>query len=471
MFKLLELADAAINADERCMLCSVVRLEGSGYGRVGARLLLTESGDREGYISGGCLEKDLMRRVWSEAAHSPRLMAFDTRGHAASQSRYNTGCQGVNYVLCQPFHRRRPFFVQTAARVVQQRQCARLLTVYHSQWQEFRAGDALARFADGSIAASSAAMQRSVEFSSMLDNIEAPFTATLLDSQNAKLELCVETLAPPKRLVIFGSGDDVQPVARAAVGLGWEVWVMGQRLESTTAARFPGARVHLGRYANVPLELLADTHTHVLLMTHDLTSDLEILPLLVGSTVGSLGTLGSKSRLARLVAELHQRGTTLTTNQVERIRCPVGLDIGASSPEEIATSIMAELIAIEHGKSCMSLSAATGSIHAREPHIVCQRNKSELTRPTGCSFFVSRGDEALHGADLRGSTNEAQSPPAARALAAVCTAERSRHTARMAAPCRVLPNCQSQLRRQPRLAPCGWRAVSNGHNLGGLHAH
>ena len=389
MFKLLELADAAITADERCMLCSVVRLEGSGYGRVGARLLLTESGDREGHISGGCLEKDLMRRVWSEATHAPRLMAFDTRGHVRSQSRYNTGCQGVVYVLCQPFHGRRPFFVETAARVVQQRQCARLLTVYHSQWEEFRAGDALARFTDGAIVGASSAMQRSVELFNMLDHIDGPFTATVVDSNNAKLEITVETLTPPKRVVIFGSGDDVQPVARAALGLGWEVWVMGQRPESTTAARFPGARVHLDRYANMPLELLADAHTHALLMTHDLTSDLGILPLLVASTFGSIGSLGSKSRLARLVAELHQRGTTLKTDQVERIRCPIGLDIGANSPEEIATSIMAELIAIDHGKSCVPLSMSTGAIHAHVPHIVCQRNNSELSRLAGCSFFVN----------------------------------------------------------------------------------
>lgn len=387
MFKLLELADAAITDDERCALCSVVRLDGSGYGRVGARLLLTESGDREGYISGGCLEKDLMRRVWSEATHSPRLMAFDTRGHALSLSRYNTGCQGVVYVLCQPFHGRRPFFFEAATRVIQQRQSARLLTIYHSQWEDFRAGDGLARFADGSVAGTSAVMQKSVEFFDMMERIDGPFTATVLDSCGAKLELTIETLAPPKRLVIFGSGDDVQPVVRAALGLGWEVWVMGQRPETTTAMRFPGARVYLDRFANVPLELLADRQTHVLLMTHDLASDLELLPLLVGSNVASIGSLGSKNRLARLVAELHQRGMTLNANQVERIRCPMGLDIGANSPEEIATSIVAELIAIENGRSGLSLSAATGSIHTHVPHIVCQR--SELTRLYGCSFFVT----------------------------------------------------------------------------------
>lgn len=90
MKSLLALAEDALSVGEKCILCYVVRLQGSGYGRVGARLMLTESGERAGYISGGCLEKDLCRRAFHEAHTHPKLLTFDTRGNRLTPSRYST---------------------------------------------------------------------------------------------------------------------------------------------------------------------------------------------------------------------------------------------------------------------------------------------------------------------------------------------------------------------------------------------
>lgn len=380
MLKLIQLARSAIDADEKCILCSVMRLEGSGYGRVGARLLLTESGDREGYVSGGCLERDLRHRAWAEAAHAPKLIAFDTRGNSISPSRYNTGCQGVVYVLCQPIDRQKSFFIDVASRVLDERQSARMLTVYHSQLSSVPTGEATVMFADGSYVESSSQSGDAGYLRRLLVRATEPMTASLLDRQGTRIELTVEFLDPPPRLVIFGSGDDVVPVVQLAVGLGWDVIVVGRRAESMTTDRFPGARLHIGEVASVPSTWIADRHTHVLLMTHDMASDVAILPKLLTATVGSIGLLGSKPRLARIVTELHSRGVPIGPSQLERFRCPVGLNIGAIASEEIALSIMAELVALVRGGTGSKLTEHKGSIHDRWPHYNWELSQLESTQ-------------------------------------------------------------------------------------------
>lgn len=378
MLKLIQLAQSAIDADEKCILCSVMRLEGSGYGRVGARLLLTESGDREGYVSGGCLERDLRHRAWAEAAHAPRLIAFDTRGNSISPARYNTGCQGVVYVLCQPIDRHKSFFIDVAARVIDQRQSARMLTVYHSQSSSVQTGEAMVMFADGSAVESSSKPSDAGYLRRLLVSATEPMTASLLDRTGARIELTIEFLDPPPRLVVFGSGDDVVPVVRVALGLGWDVCVVGRSAESMTKDRFPGARLHIGEVASVPSTWFADRNTHVLLMTHDMASDVAILPKLLTATVGSVGLLGSKPRLARIVTELHSRGVPIGPSQHERFRCPVGLNIGAIAPEEIALSIVAELVALVRGGTGARLTEHKGSIHERWPHYNWELSQLEL---------------------------------------------------------------------------------------------
>ncbi len=388
MLKLIQLAQAAIEADDKCILCSVMRLEGSGYGRVGARLLLTESGEREGYVSGGCLERDLRHRAWAEAAETPKLIAFDTRGNSITPSRYNTGCQGVVYVLCQPFGLQ-SFFIDVAARLLKQRQSARLLTVYHSQSHVVRTGDSMAIFADGSTEVSCSRLDEAKYLRRLLVDAKEPFTATIRDRQGARVEVTVEFLEPPPRLIVFGSGDDVVPVVRLALEVGWEVGVVGHRKESMTSDRFCGAQLYSSEAAAVPPAWSTDQFTHVLLMTHDMVRDAAILPEVLTATVGSVGMLGSKHRMARLATELHRRGVDVQL--LERVRCPVGLSIGAISPQEIALSIMAELVALARGGSGSSLTQRAGAIHERLPHYDWECGQLEFVEGTANSLGQHAG--------------------------------------------------------------------------------
>ena len=388
MQDLLEQAIASHEAGEACVLCSVVRLDGSGYGRPGARLFLSESGDRLGFISGGCLEKDLCRRVWDATAAGPKLIAFDTAGNSVDVPRYNTGCEGVVYVLCQRINDRVAGDCRRILSAYSSGCEIRLLTVYRSDSAYVQVGDTLLSDMDGKhhqtnfnknnhlgIRQSSRAnfSQATAALMDKLQSADGNSSFALRESNGGFIEAAIEIIKPPRRLVIFGSGDDVIPVATASVALGWRVTVIGHRAELTQTQRFPGAEVLCGPMHKIAGNLLVrGTHfsdsTDAVVMTHDFDRDVELMDVLLDSPVRSIGLLGPKRRLGRLVIRLHQRGRKLHDRDIDRIRSPLGLDIGAVSPAEIAMSIVAELIALSREREGGFLHERRKPIHQSSEH-------------------------------------------------------------------------------------------------------
>ncbi len=144
-----------------------------------------------------------------------------------------------------------------------------------------------------------------------------------------------EVIRPPRAIAIFGGGRDVEPVARMAEAIGWNATVVGPR-QPFDAAAFDAA----------------------VIMTHNFMQDLELLEVLLPSAIPYLGLLGPKSRGDELLAKAGlERG---------RLHNPIGLDLGAENPEEIALSIVAEVQAVLAGRDARSLSGNNGPIHGRD---------------------------------------------------------------------------------------------------------
>jgi xanthine dehydrogenase accessory factor len=346
---LLELAQSAIDAGEQSVLATVVRLDGSGYGRPGARLLITESGERAGYISGGCLEKDLCHRVWDATANGSKLIAFDTRGNALSTGAYNTGCDGIVYVLCQ---RIQPRDVALAAtrRAKVFKEFMKFATVYRSESRNFQTGDAVAvHYGASSVSDCLLSGGIDPEASSTLCRIAGESVQTksvvMRADDGARVEIFVEMLEPPNELVVFGAGDDVLPVYHIANQLGWSMTIVGRRAELADPKRFPRAQVISGNTLEIAARLAIGPRTKCLLMTHDFDQDVQLLPVLLDSSSEHIGILGPKRRLGKLIWQVAQRGRVVDDSESERIHAPIGLDIGAANPQEIAISIAAEFIA------------------------------------------------------------------------------------------------------------------------------
>lgn len=368
--KILELADDAFDVGETGVLCTVVRLDGSGYGRPGARLLLTDSGRRQGYISGGCLEKDLCRRVWDATRDGDKLIAFDTRGNSVRPSRYRSGCEGVVYVLCQRVDRKRAAALDILRDVERVGQETKLLTIYRSESSAFSIGEQWTQPPTERL--SKSLIDR---FNRCTRNGSIEFQ----DKHGNSVEGAVEILRPRRRIIIFGAGDDVIPVAAAATSLGWHTTVVGHRPELADATRFPNANVVCGPMRRVAKSLTIGQATDVVVMTHDFDRDVHLVPAILDSPARSIGLLGPKRRLANLVAALYQSGRALSDDEIRRIRSPIGLDIGAISPEEIAMSIIAELVAMPTHRNGQSLHQRASSLHEPSPHWVASSDFAAMS--------------------------------------------------------------------------------------------
>ncbi len=177
-----------------------------------------------------------------------------------------------------------------------------------------------------------------------------------------ELSVFVQSFAPPPRMLVFGAIDFAAAVAREGKFLGYRVTVCDARPVFATRRRFPDADEVVNDW---PHRYLAGQHvdarTVICVLTHDPKFDVPLLEVALRTPAGYIGAMGSRrthdDRLARL------REVGLTEDELARLRSPIGLDLGARTPEETAVAIAAELIQLRWGGSGRPLTATTGRIH------------------------------------------------------------------------------------------------------------
>jgi xanthine dehydrogenase accessory factor len=179
----------------------------------------------------------------------------------------------------------------------------------------------------------------------------------------AGVSLFVDATAPAPRLVIFGAVDYAAALCRLARAAGWRPIVCDPRSRFATRERFPEAEEVLAAWPEEAFARLGgiDRATYVAVLTHDPKLDDSALTIALDSPAPYVGAMGSRraqeARRERLLA------AGLDEELLERIAAPIGLDLGAVSPEETALSIMAEVVAVRHGRDGGRLSGAGGRIH------------------------------------------------------------------------------------------------------------
>lgn len=161
------------------------------------------------------------------------------------------------------------------------------------------------------------------------------------------MELYIEPQNPEERLILYGAGHVAQATARIAGMLGYKLTVVDNREEWNTVERFPDAIRVDGDARTHARALQPDARTAVLIVSHEHALDQDILEILLPKTKGWLGLIGSKSKVAKFFFRLRAAG--MDPALFERVHGPVGLDISAVTPEEIAVSICAELIQYRRG--------------------------------------------------------------------------------------------------------------------------
>ena len=360
--------DAADSSNGRMYLATVVDVDGSAYRRPGARMLIMPEGQNVGMISGGCLERDLCRQAPALCKEGARLVSFDTRSESTDFTpKYNLGCNGIIYVLVEPVTHddRCPlrFLRQTL-----ETQTSRVVgTVYHLD------GNQRGKLGDRMTAESMLEAFDEFEMRPLIEQVDSTGIPVCCEiprtTDETSLRLFVEKISPPQPLWIFGAGDDAMPMARIANELGWAVTVIDDRAANLSSSRFPDcSQVLAFGIHEIRKKINPTSETVALLMTHSFKKDEIYLPWLCQLNLPYIGLLGPKSRTAKLVRRLHDLGTLPAVENFNCLRTPVGLDIGATNPAQIALSIAAEIISFQSGRSGGSLSLRSEPIHEPVSH-------------------------------------------------------------------------------------------------------
>ncbi|MEV0218809.1 XdhC/CoxI family protein [Streptomyces sp. NPDC050704] len=178
----------------------------------------------------------------------------------------------------------------------------------------------------------------------------------------APLTLLIESSVPPPRMIVFGAIDFASALVRIGKFLGYHVTVCDARPVFATAARFPDADEVVVEWPHTYLERTeVDARTVLCVLTHDAKFDVPLLRLALKLPVAYVGAMGS--RRTHLDRNERLREVGVTELELARLRSPIGLDLGARTPEETALSIASEIVANRRGGSGVSLTGAHTPIH------------------------------------------------------------------------------------------------------------
>jgi xanthine dehydrogenase accessory factor len=185
------------------------------------------------------------------------------------------------------------------------------------------------------------------------------------EARERDVEVFIESFAPPPHMVIFGAVDFTASLARAGKLLGYRVTVCDAREVFATPQRFPMADAVVCDWPDRYLAEIGPTlgpRDAVCVLTHDEKFDVPAIAAALETRIGYLGAMGSRRTHDRRLARLHEAG--VDDGALKRLMAPIGLDIGARTPEETAISICAEIIARRTGRAAPSLRDGQGPIHA-----------------------------------------------------------------------------------------------------------
>lgn len=356
--------DKATSAGKKTALATVVCVKGSSYRREGARMLITEDGQLTGAISGGCLEGDALRKaLLVMAQQKPMVVVYDTNDEDDAKLGLGLGCNGVIHILIEPIDSYQEINPITLLRAtVAKRDLAMVVTIFSSYKSGAHPGTCILLTPDASLQCinpSNPIMQR---IAIDADNWLKEGSSYVNNYGDYTVFFCY--VQPVVSLLVFGAGNDAIPLTAMATLLGWETTVIDGRTGYATIARFPTAnRIAIVKVGE-RLPMSTDAHTVAVLMTHNYNYDLDVLRQLMPlAHVPYIGVLGPARKLQRMTDELTANGYSYTERLWSRVHGPTGLDIGASTPEEIALSILAEIQGVISSRSCTPLRDRTRPIH------------------------------------------------------------------------------------------------------------
>ncbi len=346
---------------EKAALGTVVKVEGSAYRRIGARMFVRSNGIWVGGISGGCLEGDALRQAQKAIQkNESSIVVYDTTEDDPHQIGVGLGCNGRIEVLFTPIDgndaTNQIEFLKT---ITDKRDSNILLQVL-----AINKGDLSLRenfYTKDKFDVLAAAMEVPVE--KLKDEVNIAYRRRkskvfmINNAAGHTYEILAELIRPKIKLVCVGDNYDVNAMLEVATVLGWEIHVVGKMRKLNKAIHHFSHKIFAYEEAS---KLTIDEYTAVILMSHDYNTDLKILKEFIHKELPYLGLLGPKKRMEKMQKELG-----IDLQKLTHIHGPVGIDIGAESPEEIALSMASEIIAVFRNRAGGFLKDRKESIYDR----------------------------------------------------------------------------------------------------------
>lgn len=363
MKDVVEQLDAWLAGGHEVAVATVVGVKRSAPRPPGSKMAINDEGDVAGAVSGGCVEGavvEVAERVIAGGA--PRLLHFGI----ADEEAWDVGlpCGGeISVFVSRGAH-------EGFAQVAREDGRAALVTVVEPA---DRAGAALLVRADRSAGDAGATPPAARAVGSLgdptLDARAVELAEELMWAERSELHeesgvtLFVDVTAPAPRLVVFGAVDFAGALCRLASTAGWRPYVVDPRARFATPERFPDAEEVVAAWPEEAFARIGgiDRATYVAVLTHDPRLDDAALSIALRSNAAYVGAMGSRRAQARRRERLLALG--LSDHEIGRLAAPIGLDLGALTPEETALSIMSEVVAVRNGREGGRLQSAAGRIH------------------------------------------------------------------------------------------------------------
>ncbi|MFD2443911.1 XdhC family protein [Bacillus sp. CGMCC 1.16607] len=304
---------------QKCVLATIIHIDGSAYLREGNSMLIMENGECIGILSPGCLEEDLVLRSKEVLlSQTPQTISYDLRSTDDLGWGQGIGCNGIMRILLEPITENYKHDL-------------------HSLLVSLENGHSVIRvkeFSDDFILKNSTFyFPHQLEYKEMMENI-FPETSRLILLDNVYKSIHIYKPSPV--LVVFGAGEDAKPLVSIALNIGFKVLLCDWRPGYCNEQHIPSANQYIIGSPKVILDSIDFSNQHyVVIMSHSFIKDQEFLTSILKKDVHYVGVMGSKKRTQQLLGEVKFPSNLFS---------PIGLSIGAQGPNEIAVSIMAEIV-------------------------------------------------------------------------------------------------------------------------------
>ncbi len=316
------------------VLVTVVDLNGSSYRKPGVRMLISNNNTYVGAVSGGCVEKEIIRRAKSVFLdEKAKIITYD--------GRYRLGCEGILYILIEPFNIEKTF-LETFLSAIKNREILQVNSYFKKE------DEAIGNF--GSV----------ITFN---NNLKFTFSSYFDLNTIENLNIFTQNLEPLFKLIIIGGEHDAVKLCKVASNLGWQVEVLTAAKDSKLQSDFPGSFTVIGETPETVQFSNIEENTAIVLMNHSYVQDLKYLVELSKFQPKYIGILGAPNRREKIFNALFEFAPETTEAFLDTIYTPAGLHIGAKTPEEIAISIIAEILSVTRKKEPFSLRKLQGKIN------------------------------------------------------------------------------------------------------------